>query len=216
MATDAASDPALARALTKRKELQELIRTSLQEVEKIENWLRTYREFAGDFKLTNESEQLQPITAFGRAGWGSSQQMFENFVREILLDRGIPLQANEIIEEFHKRGHPLGGHNELKSTWNKLWQAKVHGVLVHYPKPGYWLAGEPVPESEAVKARAEIDAGLRPKPKKRDRMHRFSGVRAPGRQPMLSEAEVKMAEKWILHHYLGWFVTEVVFRRTPL
>lgn len=101
MAANETSDPALARALKRRKELQESIRASLQEVDKIENWLRTYREFAGDFKLDSESEQkTAPITSFGRASWGSAQQMFEHFVREILLERGIPLQANEVLEEI--------------------------------------------------------------------------------------------------------------------
>lgn len=202
MAVNEASDPALARALKRRKELQDTIRASLQEVDKIENWLRTYREFAGDFKLDSESEQkTMPLTSFGRAAWGSAQQMFEHFVREILMERGVPMQANEVLAEFQKRGHPLGGSNELKQTWNRLWQAKVNGVLVHFPRPGYWVAGEPIPESEAVRARAEIDAGLRPKPKERKsrvELTRKSNPRAPGRAPMLSEHEVKLGEKWIL------------------
>ena len=55
------------------------------------------------------------------------------------------MRSPELIEEFRTRGHALPG-NEIRTAWNRLWEAKSRGVLVSLPKLGYWIAGEPLSE----------------------------------------------------------------------
>ena len=62
------------------------------------------------------------------------------------------MRADEFIEAFKKRGHPIGG-NETKTAWNRLWAAKNNGVLINIPSRGYWLADEPIPEFDGLTKR---------------------------------------------------------------
>ena len=99
--------------------------------------------------------------------------------------------SSEIVEAFRKRDQPLGG-NETRTAWNRLWTAKERGVLVNYPRYGYWLADEPPPDFSklAVPKKAKTAPGgpLR---------NSWKG-RKIGRVKLLSDAQVKLAEKWIL------------------
>lgn len=76
---------------------------------------------------------------------------------DILRDVGRPMKSGEFIEEFRKRGQPLGG-NEVRTAWNRLWQARKAGLLTSDVNLGYWIAGEPL--SEEAKQRA-LEAGKR-------------------------------------------------------
>lgn len=159
MASETSQDPALSTALNKRRELQETIRDAIKQLDDVETFLRMYRKYSIEPAKGGESGEIDDSEpTLGRVGSGFTQAVFESLVREVLRERGEPLQSNEMLEEFHKRGQQLGGTNEIKQMWNRLWQAKSKGVLVHYPKPGYWLADEPIPESASVRAQSEKDA----------------------------------------------------------
>lgn len=189
---DGGTGSAVSRAMEKRKELQDLIKASMKELEKIDEFLRMYRSLSApdDFPIKGE-EEGNTRYILGRAGHGQTQPMFEQMVRAILLDAGKPMQSHEIVEEFRKRGQPLGG-NETRTSWNRLWQAKTRGVLVNIPSYGYWLADEPPPDLENLE-----------RPKARPRVQgeslRASWKGKPmGRAKILSPAQVKQAEKWLL------------------
>jgi hypothetical protein len=174
MASDKTSDPALTRALAKRQELQDTIRVSIKELEKVETFLRMYREWSTGSTKGGLEQMEGSGKGLGKAGAGLAQPLFETLVCDVLRERAEPLQSQEVLEEFHKRGHPLGGANEMKQMWNRLWHAKVNGVLVHFPKPGYWLADEPIPESASARKQAENDA---------ERVSRGEPARKIGRRP---------------------------------
>ena len=73
----------------------------------------------------------------------------------LIRGAGRPMKSNELIEEFKKRGQPLGG-NEVRTAWNRLWQARDRGVLTSDVSVGYWIAGEPL--SDEAKQRALVAA----------------------------------------------------------
>lgn len=193
MSSDDFQDSALGKALQRRKELRETIENALQEIEKIEEFLKMYSSLStGNFGL-NKQVQETPGGAPLRAGKGKTQSVFEMQVRTILRDVGRPMKSPEIIEEFRKRGNAIPG-NEIRTAWNRLWEAKVRGTLTSDPKLGYWIAGEPL--SEKAKEEALI-AGKR----------RKSGVSAvikaargtkPGRDPLWGQEKIEAAERMLL------------------
>lgn len=195
MADSQHPDPTIEGAIKKRRELSEQIRKALYDIEEIEQLLRLYRKHSvASFKGGSEAVD-EPERGVGRAAQGMTQALFEHLAREILRERGEPLQSPDFIEEFAKRGYPIGGANEQKQTWNRLWQAKTNGVLTHFPKPGYWLADEPVPESPAVRGKAEVAAGRR-SPNKPKSPRPYTG-KPRGRTRLLNEQQLIQAGQWI-------------------
>ena len=164
----------------------------------MEQFIRTYREFTG-FEPPQNMGALPPAplavlpTAAKdlpprKSPHGQAQPVFESYVRSVLRDVRRPLRSPEIIEEFRKRGHPIGG-NETRTAWNRLWNAQNNGVLIQVPKYGYWLADEPVPP-------------LPDKPQKHVRRGWGNSIkdtwagRPPGPKKLLNEAQVKLAQEW--------------------
>lgn len=153
MAGEDFQDTALAKALQRRKELQETIRNAVQEIEKIEEWLKMYRSFSTDNVEINRGELAHSPFKLRGAAYGTTQSVFETLVLAVLRDVGRPMRSPEIIEEFRRRGHPVQG-NEIRTAWNRLWEAKHRGVLTSEPKLGYWIAGEPLTEEARERALA--------------------------------------------------------------
>lgn len=195
-----ANDPAesaLYRAIRRREELESLIKEAMQELDKIEQFVRTYREFA-DFQapvIKGPSSISAPAAPSPDAKgipprknpWGQAQPVFERLVRTVLRDIGRPMRSPEIIAEFQKRGHPIGG-NETRTAWNRLWNAQKNKVLIQVPRYGYWLADEPVPP-------------LPEKPQKHVKRGWGNSIRKewlgrpPGRKKVLNDAQVKFAQE---------------------
>jgi hypothetical protein len=149
-------DTAHQRALKRRKELQDVIARAMQDLEKVEQFLALYRQWAApEVEEQPGAETAKPYVTLARAGHGKSQAVFEQLVRAVLFDVQRPLRSPEIVEELRKRGNALGG-NETRTAWNRLWQAKRRGVLINVEPHGYWLSDEPLPEGA-------LDA---PKPRK--------------------------------------------------
>lgn len=141
------------RAIRKRTELQGVIRDAMHELGEINKFIHMYSQYASPEELGLKVDAGEgPL---GRAGSGMAQPVFEELVSMILREIGRPMQSGEVVEEFRRRGHPIGGLNEVKTAWNRLWEAKVRGSLVHLPPLGYWLPNEPLPENVAIPQRTE-------------------------------------------------------------
>ncbi|HET8918695.1 MAG TPA: hypothetical protein VFN27_03355 [Xanthobacteraceae bacterium] len=192
MASDDFQDSALGKALQRRKELQETIKNAVQEIEKIEEWLKMYRSFSTggvDIFKGADTNRVMPLSVAGR----KSQSLFEHLVLSVLRDVGRPMRSPEIIDEFRRRGHPLPG-NEIRAAWNRLWEAKVRGTLTSDPKLGYWIAGEPL--SEKAKEEALI-AGKRRKSGALAVIHAARGTKV-GRDPLWGPEQIEAAERMLL------------------
>jgi hypothetical protein len=138
------ADTAIDAALRKRKELQERIRADLEEIGRLEKYIQMTRELMSG---VNDAALGGSVgETFGRAGSGMAQEVFESFLVIALRDVGRPLQSGEVVDTFRERGHPIGGINETKTAWNRLWAAKTRNVVVHLPPYGYWLSNEPLLE----------------------------------------------------------------------
>lgn len=193
MATDDTSDSPVSRAIKKRKELQDIVKAAMQDIEKLDNFLHVWRDMsavAAD-EIKGAGIETAPNRLLDRAGYGQTQSMFEHYVREILREVGRPMQSSEIVKAFRDRGHPLGG-NETRAAWNRLWVAKGRGVLQNIPRYGYWLADEKVPE-------AVLSAPPpKRKPNPQGKSLRAAWVGKPkGRKRALTEGQIKTLEEWL-------------------
>jgi hypothetical protein len=89
-----------------------------------------------------QSAQERPQSA-GRRPIGMSQEEFNSFIREILLEAGRPLDQPAILDRVHAKGRHVGGKDELSNTKTKLWRAK--DVITKIPGAGFWPADVPCP-----------------------------------------------------------------------
>ena len=112
---------------------------------------------------------------------------------DILRDVGRPMKSGEFVEEFRKRGQPLGG-NEVRTASNRLWQARKAGLLTHDVKLGYWITGEPL--SDEAKERAH-EAAKR-KPRRGPSMVTLAKGKRKGPPAALSPGQVAEAEQLLL------------------
>lgn len=172
MTNDDFNESPLDKAVKRQKELQETIKaatetikSAMQELEKLRQFTDLYRSFSvvGETESRGGSDSSSAPAAAGKLkgrAYGHTQAVFEALVLDILREVGRPIRSGEFIEEFRKRGQPLGG-NEVRTAWNRLWEARKSGLLTHDMKLGYWIAGEPL--SDEAKARAREIAKKRPR-----------------------------------------------------
>ena len=198
------ADTPLSNALKRRKELQDSIKAQLKELDKLDEWIRMYRQLAASADSVRDEgqEAADPSArALGAVGTGATQAVFEQRARAILHEMGRPMQSAEFVDEFQKRGHPLGGSNETKTAWNRLWSATKRNQLTHLPKLGYWIPGEPL-SPEATKRAKEAIARRNSQTRKagyQGRGRRHSATGAPrGRPRSISQAQLRVVAEAIL------------------
>jgi DNA-directed RNA polymerase specialized sigma24 family protein len=174
-------DTPIGRALKKRRELQAAIKRIMQELEDVEKYIALHRRFSVEDE-GNKGETAPMPVVLSQTGHGQAQPIFERMAIDAIRQAGRPMQSGELVEAFRARGHSLGG-NEIRTAWNRLWLAKDHGVLINYPRLGYWPAEDPPP--------ANLDQ-LKPLPRKPSggkRMQTERRGKKKGRQPYLSDAQ---------------------------
>src|SRR5476651_1199636 len=94
------SETPVSRAIKRRKELQDAIKASMKELEKIDEFLRMWRHLSADADAVIKGVEASTATLLGHAGHGQTQPMFEQYVREILREVGRPMRSDEIIKAF--------------------------------------------------------------------------------------------------------------------
>ena len=168
MSFDNIQDTALANALRERKKLKEQIRDALQKIERIDAFLRLYRDFSTlvDIDATKgveraaaspsrpTAEVTAPVSHLRTEAWGQAQAIFENLAIGVLREVGRPMKSGEIVEEFRKRGHPIKG-NAVRTAWNRLWSARNKGLLTN---DSNWVIG-----LRASRSRKKQSGWLRPR-----------------------------------------------------
>jgi len=202
MADDGTENIQLANALKRQKELQDTIRVAtdtikhaMQELEIIRQFIDLYRSFSADrdSEIVRGSDSPPPSKKLKGRAHGQTQSVFEALALDILRDVGRPMKSVEFVEEFRKRGHPLGG-NEVRTAWNRLWQARKANRLTHNVQLGYWLPGEPV--TEEMRARA-LEAGKR-KQRSGPSMRELTKGKRKGPPGALIPEQVREAEQLLL------------------
>jgi transposase len=203
MADDGADNIQLANALKRQKELQDTIKVAtdtikaaMQDLEKIRQFIDLYRSFSTDrdSRIAKGSDLApSPSKKLKGHAHGQTQSVFEALALDILRDVGRPMKSGEFVEEFRKRGQPLGG-NEVRTAWNRLWQARKAGLLTHDVQLGYWLPGEPV--TEEMRARA-LAAGKR-KQRSGPSMRELTKGKRKGPPAALTPEQVREAEQLLL------------------
>lgn len=206
MANEDFGDSPLDKALKRQKELQDTIKTAtdtikvaMQELEKLKQFIDLYRSFSTDIESvvkggSDSPQALAPASAKLKGhAHGQTQAVFEALALDILRDVGRPIKSPEFIEEFRKRGQPLGG-NEVRTAWNRLWQARKAGLLTHDVKLGYWIAGEPLSDEARVRA---LEAGKR-KPRRGPSMQALTKGKPKGPPRALTPEQVQTIERLLL------------------
>lgn len=186
-------EPQIAPLMQQRQELESKLKPFVQRLSQLEQFLSTWRSLATS-EQANASASEQ--SSLSRAGRGMTQSLFERLAVMVLRDAQRPMQSGEFVDEFRKRGHEIGGENETKTAWNRLWQARRDGVLVHVASLGYWLPGEDLPpgaEEAALAARAERKKESRGKGRKLGRPK----SKRRGKRRLLSDAQIAAAEQWL-------------------
>lgn len=169
MSFDNTQNSAVANALKERKRLEGQIKDALREIERIDAFLRLYRDFltlepvdktgaerapvGTGAQIPSVAEQPKLDTHIQRQASGQAQAIFENLAISVLRDAGRPMKSGEIVDEFRNRGHPIKG-NEVRTAWNRLWLARKNGLLSNIPNLGYWIAGETLTEEARQRAAA--------------------------------------------------------------
>jgi hypothetical protein len=142
-------DAAMQRAVARRKELEE-------EIKKIDIFLSMYQEFASGegtplvmpaspaetSSLVSAASPKERRTRSGRSV-GMAHEAFVQFVRNILLAHGRPMQRDEILEKFHEKGRNIGGADEVTNLKSKLWRAQAE--IARIPGAGFWPTDVPCP-----------------------------------------------------------------------
>ncbi len=121
----------------------------MHELAALDAYRNLTRRFTLDTPAADGGSPTTPAT-LGRAGHGLTQRVFERLVLIAMRQRQRPLQSGDVVDELRRLGVPIGGINEIKNAYNRLWQAKKRGVLQHVEGQGYWIAGTPVPISNAL------------------------------------------------------------------
>ena len=192
---------ALDRALLERKELQETIKTAVAKLEKIEQFLAMYRQFATGNLLDVEKESLERNATGG--GNYHAQEQFESAVRALLLEYGRPMENPEIIDKLNERGLLPKSRSLQKHVYNKLWKAKKNEVLDHFPGKGYWVRGEPLSvEAAALAEEARLERfrkqnEVQRKPWGEAKLRPWQG-KPGGRPRQISDEQLAVAEEWLL------------------
>lgn len=215
MPPDGSENIQLVNALKRLKELQDAIKiatdtikASMQEIEKLKQFIDLYRSFTTDsdsgIGRGSDSAALPPAsTKLKGHAHGQTQAVFEALALDILRDVSRPMKSTEFIEEFRKRGQPLGG-NEVRTAWNRLWQAKKAGSLTYDVKLGYWIPGEPLTEEMKLSALAAAKRNRGKAPSLRDTIGRRKGPPSA-----LTPEQVKEAERLLLSGKLRKEVCEL-------
>jgi hypothetical protein len=203
MSTDGSENIQLANALKRQKELQgtiraatDTIKAAMQELDRTRQFINMFRTFTPSSESgagIGSSAQVVPgsIKLKGHAH-GQVQAVFEALALDILRDVGRPMKSTEFIEEFRKRGQPLGG-NEVRTAWNRLWQAKKAGSLTYEARFGYWIPDEPLTEEMKLNAIAAAKRNRGKAPSLRDTIGKRKGPPSA-----LTPDQVKEAEHFLL------------------
>lgn len=204
MASDDAQNTALANALKRQKELQDTIRAAtdtikvaMQELERTRQFIDMFRSFTAPSDSGVNIGSAVPAAAPASTklkghAHGQVQAVFQALALDILRDVGRPMKSTEFIEEFRKRGQPLGG-NEVRTAWNRLWQAKKAGLLTYDVKLGYWIPGEALTEEMKWSAVAAAKRNRGKAPSLRDTKGKRKGP-----PNALTPEQVKEAERLLL------------------
>jgi HEPN domain-containing protein len=201
MALDDQKQSALDRALLERKELIQTIKSATEKLEKVEQFLAMYRQFATGDILNTEKESL--VRKHVGVTLHHAQAQFESILKALLLEYGRPMENPEIIEVLTERGLAPNSNSIQKHMYNKLWKAKKNRVVDHYPGKGYWVSSEPLSEeagklAEQVRLqrfRKQNEVQRAPRGQRKPRP--WEG-RNPTRQRQLTDEQLAIAEDWYL------------------
>lgn len=140
-------------------------RTVLQaEIDRLNVFLAVYEQLAAERPDTPGTEHLaaepplrnseattSPVVERNSNGGdvirrrGMAQNDFDEFVRQLLIERGRPAQPSDILLMAHQKGRHIGGRDEVSNLKTKLWRAKESAKLAMIPGAGYWPRDVPCP-----------------------------------------------------------------------
>lgn len=159
-----ANDATIQKALARKRELE-------AELREINVFIELYRKYSGNDGLSASVETdgalpSQPTHGSNGAGEskskdrsrGMSQGDFEALARDIMLERGVPLSLEAVLDGFHAKGRGLGGTNEMGNLKTKMWRATAESKSIkRIPGAGLWPRDIPCP---AVSYVPEIASGV--------------------------------------------------------
>jgi hypothetical protein len=144
------TDKALENAERKRDSLAAEINSLAQQMEEfkrdiamLDDWISRWHEFAGkDEAATVAPKSDEPATAVrsARARGNPSKEDVAAKVKELILERGVPIARNDLFEALESRGIIIRGADPKVVLGTMLWRTED---IVRLRGHGYWLKDRP-------------------------------------------------------------------------
>jgi hypothetical protein len=140
------TDKALKNAECKRDSLAAEINSLAQRMEelkrdldKIDAWIAQWREFAGKEEAATtspNSDEPAPASRSARARGNPSKEDVAAKVKELILERGLPISRNDLFESLESRGIIIRGADPKVVLGTMLWRTEG---IIRLRGHGYWL-----------------------------------------------------------------------------
>ena len=145
------TDKALENAERKRDSLAAEINSLAQRTEelkrdiaKINDWISRWHEFAGkDEAVTPVPESNEPAPSAARSARSRGNPTKEEVaakVKELILERGVPIARNDLFEALESRGVIIRGADPKVVLGTMLWRTED---IIRLRGHGYWLKDRP-------------------------------------------------------------------------
>lgn len=128
--------------LAKANERRQILATELKE---LETFISMYRRLEGDTDTPpREAKAPQPkrhARSTRGARQGASGEIIVKAIREVIRERGEPMNRTQIVKELEARGVVVGGVDKPRNIGTIVWRSKAFDGS----DAGYWPKGVPMP-----------------------------------------------------------------------
>jgi hypothetical protein len=142
------TDKAFKNAERKRDSLAAEINSLAQRMEELkrdiamlDDWMLRWHEFAGkDEAATVAPESHEPAPPATRTKGNPSREEVAAKVKELILERGVPIARNDLFQALESRGVIIRGADPKVVLGTMLWRTED---IVRLRGHGYWLKDRP-------------------------------------------------------------------------
>jgi hypothetical protein len=114
-----------------------------REIAKIDDWIAQWHEFAGKDEagaVALEHEPAPPAARSARTKGNPSKEEVAAKVKELILERGVPIARNNLFEALESRGIIIRGADPKVVLGTMLWRTED---IIRLRGHGYWLKDRP-------------------------------------------------------------------------
>ena len=114
-----------------------------REIAKIDDWIAQWHRFAGKEEAATaapKSDEPAPAARSARARGNPSKEDVAAKVKELILERGVPITRNDLFDALESRGIIIRGADPKVVLGTMLWRTED---IIRLRGHGYWLKNRP-------------------------------------------------------------------------